>query len=168
MSLWYIALPCVFGCIILGSILACCLCPCSPEKAVQRENENVAQVLEVVLYPEDGRREAQQAGDGSAAVHVPRSTNEPHPNNRYYYPLQAGEQRPVTAAVAGSAATRAAEPFVGTVVAGADAADGRSGDASVRPVRRALHPIDYGEAAYVPPADTSNSPMSQDIKNGNY
>lgn len=177
MSLWFIALPCVFGAIILLSILACCCCPCSPEKATQRDDEHVVQVLEVVRYPEDGNinsSSTEEARNGAATtvdvVVNSRSGNEPHAaGQRYYYPLQVGDQRPVTAAVAGSTRTRAAEPFVGTVVADADVvATAAVPDASgaVRATRRARDSEGYGEAVYVSHEDESSTPTSQDPKEG--
>lgn len=54
------------------------------------------------------------------------------------------------AMVAGSAPTRATEPFVGTVVA---AADGRGDEAA----RVASEPASYSEAAYVSAADLAAS-----------
>ena len=160
--------------VIFGIVLVCCLCRCSPRKS-ESERENMAEVLEVVLYPDgaannasmsnritshdalprpisnlDGANlEVRTGGDDQhqqqPAQQLIRSLNERHFQYRYY-PLQAGEQRPVTAVVAGSAPTCATEPFVGTVVA---AADGRGDEAA----RVASEPASYGEAAYVSAAD---------------
>lgn len=165
MTLWFIALPCVFGVIILCTILVCCLCSCSPRKSENAEEE-VAEVIEVVLYP-DGTTTHNQAdsspagphrevrnGESSQTLHRPLNARHLH---YHLYPLQAGEQRPVRAAVAGSAPTRAQEPFVGTVVV----PTGNSGEGRTRAARE---PVSYGEAAYVssahgdaPPAASAKS-----------
>ncbi|KPA78802.1 hypothetical protein ABB37_05900 [Leptomonas pyrrhocoris] len=148
MNLWLIIVPCFFGVIILVITLVCCLCACSPHR--ESPEEGTVQVIQVVLYPDgtarnpandnpaDPNHEVRNGGNAKVQIRI---FNERSLQYRYY-PLHTGEQGPVTAAVEGSAPTRAVEPCMGVVMPGAE-------DRNDRNTRGAREPITYGEAEYV-------------------